>query len=136
MAALPPCADTDIAVTAAVDRDPIPSGAVLQVKLRIKNTSAKPCSRNVGASQQEALVRQGDKRIWSSDDCNPPASAKDPDVVALAPGVEQEFHTFWHTTTTSNQAGCKDKVLAPLGAYEIVIRFGAKLSNPLPIKVT
>ncbi|MEV6523499.1 hypothetical protein AB0M43_16230 [Longispora sp. NPDC051575] len=132
--AVTPCTDDEISVTVRTDRDPVPSAAFLRIFIKIKNISARTCTRDLGADAQEAQIKQGDKRIWSSDDCS---ALHGTNVVSLAPNSDgQEFFTDWNTTTSS-AATCKDgRTLVEQGSYQVFGRLGTKTSAPANFKVS
>ncbi|WP_412540757.1 hypothetical protein R8Z50_34035 [Longispora sp. K20-0274] len=132
--AVTPCTDDEIAVTVRTDRDPVPSAAFLRIFIKIKNISARTCTRDLGADAQEAQIKQGDKRIWSSDDCN---ALHGTNVVSLAPNADgQEFFTDWNTTTSSPSTCKEGRALVEQGAYQVFGRLGTKMSAPANFKVS
>ncbi|MBG6139201.1 hypothetical protein [Longispora fulva] len=132
--AVTPCTDDEISVTVRTDRDPVPSAAFLRIFIKIKNTSARTCSRDLGADAQEAQIKQGEKRIWSSDDCN---ALHGTNVVSLAPNTDgQEFFTDWNTTSSSPSTCKEGRALVEQGSYQVFGRLGTKMSAPANFRVS
>jgi len=126
-----PCADTEISLT------PVPEPATaklhqpVRITFKIKNTSARPCTRDVGADPQELYIQQGSTKVWSSDACEPAHGA---DVRTFDPGVETTFAVMWDSKTTNS--GCTNRPWAPAGSYQIVGRLATKLSDPVTLTVS
>lgn len=129
-----PCADTDLSVTAALAHQRYPTNSKLPVKISVTNTSGKACNRDVGAGQQEVLVKgSGDVRIWSSDDCvNDPTS----DARTLQPNEKRTYWVTWDSRTSAPGCAANTTGLAQPGSYQIVTRFGTKFSAPITVNLT
>ena len=129
-----PCADTDLSVTAALAHQRYPTSSKLPVKVSVTNTSGKACVRDVGAGQQEVLVKgAGDTRIWSSDDCtNDPTS----DARTLQPNEKRMYWVTWDSRTSAPGCASTSTGLAQPGAYQVVTRFGTKFSAPINVTLT
>ena len=63
-------------------------GAVVDLQLKIKNTSDRTCSRNVGADLQEIFIKSGAEKIWSSDTCG---KVQGSDVQSFTPNFERSY---------------------------------------------
>lgn len=114
------CADSDITVTASTDAASYSVGATPRLRMRIQNTSAKDCKRDVGAAVNELLISSGDTRVWSSDDCNTGGSAQ---IVTLKPDQSYSVSVTW--LGRLSQKGCPaDQPLAQKGTYKLVGRNG------------
>src|SRR3954454_8668293 len=55
-AAVTTCADTDLLLTAQPETALAPNGAYIKFFLKIKNTSGRPCTRNLGADHQDLYL--------------------------------------------------------------------------------
>ena len=95
-------------------------GGSPRLTLRITNTGAVPCSRDLGAAAVELLVTSGSDRIFSSDDCRP---GGDPAVRTLAPGAVDEQAVTWDGRRS--RPGCAgEKEQAQPGTYRVGGRLG------------
>jgi hypothetical protein len=115
-----PCADTDLAVTAEAERDTYARGASPTLVLTVRNTSARPCRRDLGQGAAELLVTSGRDRIWSSDDCAPGGP---PRPVVLAPQASDVIRVRW--PATRSRPGCEGpKTPIEPGTYVVSGRIG------------
>lgn len=115
-----PCADTDIAVTAATERDSYPTGAEPTLVLTVLNTSDRACRRDLGPGAAELLVTSGSDRIWSSDDCSPGGA---PGSAVLDPGKSDVTRLTW--AGTRSRPGCEGpKSPIEPGTYVVSARIG------------
>ncbi len=128
----PVCTDADITLTARAETATSATGSYLKLILAVKNSSTRPCTRDLGSDPQEMRVMQGARRIWSSDDCG---GTHLHDVRTLPPGDELTFYTFWNGRTSA--PGCPaGQAAAPAGTYAAVARLGTDLSAPAPFTRT
>ena len=119
-AEIPGCADADLKVTAESDQDSYKVGATPKLSLTVRNTSGKPCRRDLGQGAAELIVTSGKDRIWSSDDCAP---GGDPGPVDLDPDEEDVNRVTW--PRTRSRPGCAgDKAAAAPGTYVVSGRIG------------
>ena len=126
------CKDSEISVTASTDAATYPVGATPRLRMKILNTSASACRRDVGAAANEVIVNKGSTRFWSSDDCNPPGKA---DVVALAAGQSYSVTLGW--LGHASQPTCPpNQPAATAGSYNLVGRNGDLMSAPEPFSLT
>jgi hypothetical protein len=102
----------------------------VRIDLKVKNVSARMCTRDVGDSPQELYLQQGASKAWSSDACDAGSGS---DVRSFGPGVEADFYVTWDATVIT--AGCRDRPAAPIGEYQVVGRLAGKLSDPVPLRV-
>ena len=91
-----------------------------RLELRVTNTGAAPCSRDLGQAAVEIVVMSGADRIWSSDDCAPGGSA---DVVVLEPGTPHISRVTWPGTRSLPGCGGDDE-RARAGTYRVAGRVG------------
>jgi hypothetical protein len=99
--------------------------------LKVKNISARSCSRDLGADAQELYLLEGSTKVWSSDACDAPRGTL---VRTLAPGSEQVFQRQWDGKATSG--GCDARALPPAGQYQLVARLGDKTSAPVTFTIS
>ena len=64
-------------------------GSPLVIRLKIKNISARSCTRDVGADAQELYIDQGARKFWSSDTCSADRSSN---VQTLHAGRRARVH--------------------------------------------
>jgi hypothetical protein len=126
-----PCTDGELALTATAEPPSVARAAFVKFTLRIKNTSTRSCTRDVGADPQELYLQDDAKaKIWSSDACEPLHGT---DVRTFKPGDAAEFYVVWNGKATN--AGCANQQPPPTGRYQLVGRLSTKLSDPSPIEI-
>lgn len=126
-----PCDDNDISVTVSMVHQKYPTNSRIPVQLSLVNTSGKPCTRDVGAGQQETLISAGEQRIWSSDTCsNDHASNQH----TLQPNEKLTYWVTWNTTVST--PNCSKPDAAKAGTYQAVGRIGSKSSAPVTVTLT
>jgi hypothetical protein len=107
-------------------------GATPRLRMRIQNTSSKPCKRDVGAPQNELVITSGSTRIWSSDDCFPGGQ---PQVQTIEPGQSYSVTVTW--LGKLSQKGCPaNQPAAKAGSYKVTGRNGAVVSAPAVFSLT
>ncbi len=120
------CADSDIVVIASTSQSTYPAGQDPRLTVKVTNTSKKTCQRDVGQKAMEVKVTQGDRRIWSSDDCAPGGSAK---IVPLKAGQSYTTSVVWSRTTS--KPGCPSgQPSAKSGTYALTGRNLKVTSKP------
>jgi len=128
------CTDAEMSVTPVPATTTVRRGAPVAVQLKIKNISARTCTRDVGADVQELYIQQGAGRVWSSDTCS---AAKGSDVYSFPPNGVRAFDVSWNgkqaTKCTTGQAAGP---APPVGQYEMRYRLGAKISAPVALTIT
>ncbi|MFF0150840.1 hypothetical protein [Micromonospora sp. NPDC005203] len=129
------CTDAEIRVVSLASPTSVQRGAVADLQLKIKNTSDRTCSRNVGADLQEIFIKSGAEKIWSSDTCG---KVQGSDVQSFTPNFERSYQVVWNGRDTSrcDASGLAAGPFPPLGAYEVFARVGTKLSAPVKLTVT
>jgi hypothetical protein len=125
------CSDTEVQITPLPEQASVRSGTPMRLYIRIKNTSTRPCPRDLGADAQELYILQGNTKIYSSDACD---AIRGTDVRTLAPGDEQEFRVPWDGLATSG--GCNGRQALPAGKYLLIGRLGTKISDAVPLTIT
>lgn len=120
-----PCADTELRLVVSTDDTSYPVGSAPTFTLVVTNTSATPCTRDLGPTAVSLLVVSGTARQWSSDDCQP-ASGHEPTV--LAPGkATQVARIQW--SGKKSQVGCPSpRESASAGTYQVSGRLGTLTS--------
>ena len=115
------CADTDLALNARAERDSYAVGATPTLILTVRNTSNRPCRRDLGQGAAELLVTSGNDRIWSSDDCRP---GGDPGPAVLDPGEEDTQRLTWSATRSRPRCEGEETKIEP-GTYVVSARIGS-----------
>jgi hypothetical protein len=111
----------------------VQQGAVVDLQLKIKNTSQRTCSRDVGADLQELFIKSGAEKIWSSDTCG---TGKGSDVQSFTPGCERSYQVGWNGRDTSRCAeGLAAGPYPQPGDYQVFGRLGTKLSAPVKLTI-
>lgn len=127
-----PCSDADMQVTTAADPPAPLVGEPTLITIKIRNSSTRSCTRDVGAGPQELRIMQGTTLIWSSDHCQSTAGGSD--VRTFGPGVQTTFYVTWDGHST--KPGCvRSKDPVPAAAYQVVARLGTKYSEPEALAV-
>ncbi|SCL14728.1 hypothetical protein [Micromonospora inyonensis] len=127
------CTDAEVSVTPVVAPASVRSGGTVDLQLRIRNTSDRTCTRDVGADLQELFVKSGAEKVWSSDTCG---TAKGSDVQSFTPGFERSYQVTWNGLDTTKCAnGLASGKPAPPGTYQVFGRLDAKLSAPVKLTV-
>ncbi|MEV4499868.1 hypothetical protein AB0J84_29740 [Micromonospora arborensis] len=129
------CTDAEIRVVSVVSPTSVQRGAMVDLQLKIKNTSDRTCSRNVGADLQEIFIKSGAEKVWSSDTCG---KVQGSDVQSFTPNFERSYQVAWNGRDTSrcDGSGLAAGPFPPLGPYEVFARVGTKLSAPVKLTVT
>ena len=128
------CGDAEISVTPVPVSTTVRRGSPVEIRLKIKNISARTCARDVGADLQELYIDEGARKIWSSDTCN---TLKGSNSHTFPPGGEREFNVTWNGKQDNKcAAGWPAGTAPPAGQYEVRGRLGAKVSAGVPIAIT
>jgi hypothetical protein len=118
------CTDAEILLTPSVQQ--ITGGTFkYELILKIKNTSARSCKRDVGSNPQELHIMQNGQTLWSSDSCQ--AGQGQSNVVTFGPGIEDTFKIGWDGGGPACSGGSP---LKP-GGYQIVAKLDTKVSAPV-----
>jgi hypothetical protein len=121
-----PCADTDLTLTAVVT--PLAKGAYFSMK--VKNTSTRACSRDVGGGPQVLqLVNASGAVVWNSDLCAAAGKSPQPDVRTFGPNIETVLPPkpfYWDGTVGKCSGGSR----LPAGSYRLIARLATKASTP------
>jgi hypothetical protein len=130
-AAVTTCADTDLLLTAQPETALAPNGAYIKFFLKIKNTSGRACTRNLGADHQELYLQSGTTKAWSSDVCQ---AVHGSELVTMAPNIEHEYSVNWNGLASNN--GCTNRKPPGIGKYELFARLDTKISAPTTVQLT
>jgi hypothetical protein len=123
------CADAELNIIPVPDSASVKYGMPTKFNLRIRNVSARTCTRDVGADVQELYLQQNGAKVWSSD-CG---GKRGNDVVTFPPGHEQSYYVNWDARGTTAECAAG----APLqpGAYQLFGRLGAKVGGPVTVTI-
>jgi hypothetical protein len=127
------CPDQSLAVRVTVEQPTYRTGDQPVFGIVITNISSAACSRDVGSGLQQVsvLTLDGQRRLWSSTDCDPDGQ---PDVRTLNRGEQAAFTVTWSGSTSQpNCAG--DRVPVPRGAYAVVAQLGSVRSSIEPFNI-
>ncbi len=126
------CANAELTLTAVPGDGASRVGEYPKLKLVVTNASARPCVRDVGATQQELRVMAGKTRVWSSDDCS---ASKGSDPRLFQPGDTRTYYVVWNSKTSA--PGCKtpSTLVAP-GKYQLLARVGNLTSKPAAFTIS
>lgn len=134
-----PCADADILVTPVISSTSakvtkLQYGGTFDLKLKVRNISSHPCTRDVGSQPEELRIVAGTKKVWSSDDCGPSLAAAHA-VRTFAPGVEIYAELTWNSYHIMPNDCVKSATPAHRGTYQIIGRVGTKTSAPVSFTI-
>jgi len=125
------CADAEMLITPVPEVTTVERGAMVAIRLRIKNTGKRTCNRDVGADQQELYIKKGAAKVWSSDTCG---NVKGSDVQPFTPNFEREYRVDWNGKDVSK---CADNLangpVPAAGDYQVFGRLATKTSNPVKL---
>ncbi|MEU8375519.1 hypothetical protein AB0C22_20650 [Micromonospora sp. NPDC048894] len=128
------CTNSEVQVTPVALPAEVRQGAPVDLTLKIKNTSQRTCSRDVGADVQELFIKSGAEKVWSSDTCG---TGKGSDVQSFTPGFERTYQLTWNGMDASRcSQGVASGPNPPAGTYQVFARVGTKLSEPVKLVVT
>jgi hypothetical protein len=127
------CTDAEVSVTPVSARTAAKRGTPVELRLKIKNISTRTCARDVGADLQEIYLKQGARKVWSSDICG---IAKGSQVLSFPPNLEREYNVTWNGRAATRCAG--GAAIGPFpvaGEYQLYGRLGGKVSAPVRLVV-
>lgn len=126
-----PCGDGALSLKVVPERTAYDVGQSPVLDLLVSNTSTVACVRDLGAAQQEIVLYQGSRRLWSSNDCYPEGERRS---TVLAPGASESFEVTWSGLGSRPKcAGQRTRVGA--GSYSLVGRLGTLVSKRTPISL-
>lgn len=122
-----PCQDEDITVTVTSAQLSFPVGTPAPFIMRITNTGAAPCSRDVGPAANTFTITSGGFDVWSSDACSPSTESQ---VEEIPAGEAYAVKGTWDGTVSANGCGAS-ATSAAAGAYQVDASNGDVTSEPL-----
>lgn len=127
------CTDQEVSVTPVPAATTVKRGTPVVIRLKIKNVSTRPCTRDLGAGAQELYLDQGARKYWSSDTCS---ADRGSNPQQMRPGAEFEYTVTWNGRQSSKcTSGMPAGPAPPPGNYEVRGRLGTKVSEPVAITV-
>ncbi|HZB51789.1 MAG TPA: hypothetical protein VE547_22050 [Mycobacteriales bacterium] len=124
-----PCADRSLQLRVVPERPTYRVGTMPVIDLVVRNVSEAACHRDLGPAQQEVLLFDGPRRLWSSNDCYPGGTR---DVQVLQPGDSASFSVTW--SGLSSQPRCAGvRTRLPAGDYQLLARLGTLTSSRAPL---
>src|SRR5262249_37658949 len=123
----------EIELTASAAQSTVGPKQAVEVTLKVRNTSSRTCSRDVGADAQELRLQDASGIVWSSDDCNPRHGTN---VESFGPGKQDSFTLTWsglRSRTGTGAPECSGTVAPNAGVYNLVARLDKKFSSPFPL---
>ncbi|WP_433677537.1 hypothetical protein [Microbacterium gorillae] len=120
------CTPEQVSVTAATDKDQYAAGENPQLTLTLSNTSAAPCTLDVGTALQVFSISSGSDVYWRSTDCqaNPTNQVA---TIEAGQTVSSQTPVVWDRTR-SDPATCDDpnREVAPAGgaSYHLTVSIG------------
>lgn len=142
---IPPCGDGQLALGLSFDGrtyPPLAAGKPTTFKVSLTNTSAQPCSRDVGRDAVRVqLMRYAATETWGSDKCRFPGPS--PDVVSqvavIQPHAAEVISVPWDGLQTWNlqsKEECEGRLPPePGGQYWLRTIVGTKWSERLEVRV-
>ncbi len=114
------CTDEMLAVTAGAEQPQYSVQDKPTLLMMVKNVSAQPCVRDVGTTQQEWGLFDGDVRLWGSNDCLYQPGRK---LQTLQPGQQVTLRVEWTGLTSDPDCAEPRRRFAP-GEYRLSVRLG------------
>ncbi|MBA2391026.1 MAG: hypothetical protein H0V67_12320 [Geodermatophilaceae bacterium] len=114
------CTDEMLAVTAGAEQPQYSVQDKPMLLMMVKNVGAQPCVRDVGTTQQEWGLFDGDVRLWGSNDCLYEPGRK---LQTLQPGQQVTLRVEWTGLTSDPECAEPRRRLAP-GEYRLSARLG------------
>jgi hypothetical protein len=131
------CTDAELLVTAVPGKTTVPRGTELSIRLLIKNTSSRACTRDVGPDQQELYIKLGTDVIFSSDHCDGPTGSE---PRTFPPQHERSVDVSWNgktsTSCSTTQRRTPDGPVPEARDYQLFGRVGTDLSEPVTLTLT
>jgi len=121
-----PCADTDITVSVTTDQQTYSVGGPVEFVMKISNTGAVPCVRDVGTLANTFVITSGGFDVWNSDACSTGDESQEEEIPA---GEAFAVKGTWDGTVTAN--GCENATPAEAGAYQVEASNGDVVSEPV-----
>jgi hypothetical protein len=126
------CRDGALALTVAPDAGEHRAGAPVRFTVTVKNVSGTACRRDLGGGSLELVVRSGQDRIWSSDDCSTDRGSA---VQLLRAGASLQTVVTWPGKRSAR--GCPTaRPEARAGTYTARARLGTLRSDATVFRLT
>lgn len=126
------CDKSKVAVGASTDQKTYEPGDKVKLTLNVMNRSSQSCNISAGPKQQEFVIKQGDKTLWSSKYCQS-GSAKDATVQFAANSSKPSNLTWDMVPADKNCKPTADALKA--GTYQLVTKLGDISSSPAEFRV-
>ena len=132
-----PCTDAEMEVTATAATGEVTRGQPVVFTIKIKNISSRTCVRDIGADEQELMLKSATVTIWSSDDCDANHGHTDQ---SFAPGHEVSYPFTWkgyRSRSGDNAVDCSASaaLIPSADSYQVVARLDQKFSTPFPLHI-
>jgi len=122
------CPDSALTLTVAPEPGQHVAGRPLRLTVTVKNVSRVACKRDLGGRVLEVLIRSGEDRIWSSDDCSTDHASS---VQLLRAGASLQTTVTWQGRRSAR--GCPTpSTEAKPGTYTVRARVGT-LRSPAAV---
>lgn len=118
------CTDEMLAVTAGAQQPQYSVQDKPTLLMTVRNVGPQPCVRDLGTSQQEWTLFDGDARLWGSNDCLAEQAAG---VQTLQPAQQVTLRVEWSGLTSDPECAEPRRRLAP-GDYQLRARIGTAQS--------
>lgn len=120
------CRARSLEVAVSTDAGRYGPEALPVLTFAVRNAGSEACTVDLGTpSATELVVVSGSDRIWSTDDCEPPAEAR---VVTLEPGQEDVQTVPWPRVRSAED--CPGELATPLpGTYQVTGRAAGTASE-------
>jgi hypothetical protein len=126
------CRDAALTLTVEPEAGQHVAGKPVRLTVTVKNVSRTPCRRDLGGKVLEVLVRSGDDRIWSSDDCSTDHASS---VQLLRAGASLQTTVTWQGRRSAR--GCPTpSTEAKPGTYTVRARLGTLRSDASVLRLT
>lgn len=124
------CSAEDVTVEALTDKDGYAADEQPQLRMRLTNTGAVPCTFNVGTNEQRFTISSGSDIWWTSTDCQSESAEM---IVTLAAEqvVETAEPVIWDRTRSSPSTCDGDRPRAGGGgaSYHLTVEIGGVKSS-------
>lgn len=126
------CRDSALSLTVAPATGQHLAGKPVKLTVTVKNVSRGTCRRDLGGKVLEVMIRSGQDRIWSSDDCSTDHASS---VQQLRAGASLETTVTWPGRRSAR--GCPTpSAEARAGTYTVRARLGTLRSPAAVLRLT
>jgi hypothetical protein len=130
------CTDTEMSVTVKAAPAVVAPGQGAVFTITIRNTSARTCTRDIGADRQEMRLTGSDgKIVWTSDECPGNTGSQ---IYTFDANEYVSYPLNWNgrpSRTGSGQKSCTIGTGVPGGTYQLVGRLDQITSTPVTLNV-